>query len=234
MTFTEQQQILYKEFLDEYIGEHTLDNFIEWCKYEMGDVSKPDVAQASGNQADALFVVEGANLSLLMNNGATRRGRKLHYAKQLNTYGPVYSAYEDKEIGSYNPDIRTLCNLVVYGTEEASSHTINDKQVNCGNCLNIARRNDLVEVASNIDELDRALMYLLAYVNVDSLREHPNYPKAKAALESIIKTKQLEARIDELEKWHTMVKRLVAYVDSPDSLTEYEDRLTSLRKELHE
>lgn len=48
MTFTEQQQILHKEFLDEYIGEKTSENFIEWCKYEMADVSKPDVAQIGG------------------------------------------------------------------------------------------------------------------------------------------------------------------------------------------
>lgn len=40
-----------------------------------------------------------------------------------------------------------------------------------------------------------------------------------------------EARIDEIKKWHTMIRRLAAYVDSPDSLTEYEDRLKALKEE---
>lgn len=51
MTFTHQQQILYKEFLEEYIGEHTLDNFIEWCKYEMGPANLTEVTDSEAKTA---------------------------------------------------------------------------------------------------------------------------------------------------------------------------------------
>lgn len=87
-----------------------------------------------------LYVVEGANLSLLMNNMATRRGKRLHYATSLNTFGKYYSAYEDKEIETWNPEVRTLCNLVVYDTDENEF----EKEADCGNCLRIAEQKGLL------------------------------------------------------------------------------------------
>jgi hypothetical protein len=39
------------------------------------------------------------------------------------------------------------------------------------------------------------------------------------------------ARIDELKKWRTMVLRMSEYIDSPDSLIEYDERIKELQDE---
>ena len=83
------------------------------------------------SQPTELYVVEGASPALLNNDMATRRGRKLHLAKKLNTFKR-----------DYDQSIRTLCNLVVYDTEVDEFHE--DDGADCGNCLVIASRKGLL------------------------------------------------------------------------------------------
>lgn len=79
-----------------------------------------------------LYVVEGANPALLLNDMAVRRGRKLHLATRLNTTN-------SKE---FDRTARTLCNLIVYDTE--STHSKFNTKADCGNCLKIARDRGLL------------------------------------------------------------------------------------------
>lgn len=81
---------------------------------------------------EKLYVVEGASPALLVNDMATRRGKKLHLAKQLNTF-------DDDKLG-YDMDVRTLCNMVVYDTKESDWHTVTGYDADCKNCLKLARQ----------------------------------------------------------------------------------------------
>lgn len=81
----------------------------------------------SNQTSKVLFVVEGASLSLLLNDMAVRRGRKYHLATNLNTF--------DERKLQYDIGVRTLCNLVVYNTKENEYH-----EADCRNCLTIAKQ----------------------------------------------------------------------------------------------
>jgi hypothetical protein len=54
-----------------------------------------------------------------------------------------------------------------------------------------------------------------------------DYKEAKAAIQQHI----VEAKIEELMKWRPMIRRLSEYVDRPDSLIEYDERIAELNRQ---
>lgn len=82
------------------------------------------------------------------------------------------------------------------------------------------------------DELDKIL---ICNCTMDGIfgKHYADCPQAlKVLIASHIEAEVLRGRIDELKDWRTMVQRLSEYVDSKDSLIEFDDRIDDLEHKL--